>query len=220
MTFFLSSQFTKKKKGYLQIMNRHEIQAYINTLKQKETRRVYTPYKYFKGLHTKKEIATRFHEIVRGSKSAVNEPQSYKPFLTDKEKKTTPSKYTKAFEARFGPHHTSLAAKAKVSGVPLSIIEQVYRKGKAAWRTGHRVGATEEQWGYARVHSFLTLGCTAFSADFSLLEEALSVMDIVAKRQFLCQPIQCPLTTLRKAYYTKRGAQQVVDTWRQSYCTY
>jgi hypothetical protein len=26
----------------------------------------------------------------------------------------------------------------------------------AAWKTGHRPGATQQQWGYARVSSFLT----------------------------------------------------------------
>ena len=30
------------------------------------------------------------------------------------------------------------------------------RRGMAAWKTGHRPGAGQEQWGYARVNSFLT----------------------------------------------------------------
>ena len=32
------------------------------------------------------------------------------------------------------------------------------RRGMAAWKTGHRPGATEQQWGYARVNAFLTKG--------------------------------------------------------------
>ena len=42
----------------------------------------------------------------------------------------------------------------------------------AAWRTGHRPGATQQQWGYARVHSFLLCGKTYFSTDSDLVREA------------------------------------------------
>ena len=49
-------------------------------------------------------------------------------------------------------------ARGKPTG---EIIKKVYDKGVAAWRTGHRVGAGAEQWGYARVHSFLTLAHSA-----------------------------------------------------------
>ena len=50
----------------------------------------------------------------------------------------------------------SLAKKAKASGMPLGILRKVYNRGVAAWKTGHRPGATQAQWGYARVNSFLT----------------------------------------------------------------
>lgn len=50
----------------------------------------------------------------------------------------------------------SLADKAKKSGMPKSILRQVYNRGVAAWRTGHRPGTTPEQWGHARVNSFIT----------------------------------------------------------------
>jgi hypothetical protein len=42
----------------------------------------------------------------------------------------------------------------------------------AAWRTGHRPGATQQQWGYARVSSFLLKGKTAKTADADLVEKA------------------------------------------------
>jgi hypothetical protein len=42
----------------------------------------------------------------------------------------------------------------------------------AAWRTGHRPGATEQQWGYARVHSFLLKGKTYHTTDSDLVSEA------------------------------------------------
>ena len=50
----------------------------------------------------------------------------------------------------------SLADKAKKSGMPKGILRQVYNRGVAAWRTGHRPGTTPEQWGHARVNSFIT----------------------------------------------------------------
>lgn len=50
----------------------------------------------------------------------------------------------------------ALKDKAKETGVPIGIIRAVMRRGMAAWKSGHRPGATEQQWGYARVNSFLT----------------------------------------------------------------
>jgi len=52
----------------------------------------------------------------------------------------------------------ALKKKAKESGVAIGIIRAVMRRGMAAWKTGHRPGAGQEQWGYARVNSFLTKG--------------------------------------------------------------
>ena len=51
-----------------------------------------------------------------------------------------------------------LAAKAEKSGISKSILKQVYNRGMAAWRTGHRPGTTPQQWAMARVNSFITKG--------------------------------------------------------------
>ena len=50
----------------------------------------------------------------------------------------------------------SLAKKAEKSGISAGILKQVYNRGVAAWRTGHRPGTTPEQWGHARVNSFIS----------------------------------------------------------------
>ena len=50
----------------------------------------------------------------------------------------------------------ALKKKAEKSGMSLSILRKVYNRGVAAWRTGHRPGTTPEQWGLARVNSFVT----------------------------------------------------------------
>jgi hypothetical protein len=55
---------------------------------------------------------------------------------------------------------TGLANKAKQSGFSLSILKQVYKRGVAAWKVGHKPGTTPQQWGMARVNSFITGGRT------------------------------------------------------------
>jgi hypothetical protein len=51
---------------------------------------------------------------------------------------------------------TGLKKKADQTGVSLPLLRLVMRRGMAAWKSGHRPGAGQEQWGYARVNSFLT----------------------------------------------------------------
>ena len=46
--------------------------------------------------------------------------------------------------------------KAEKSGMPYSILKQVYDRGMAAWKGGHRPGTTPQQWALARVNSFVT----------------------------------------------------------------
>lgn len=53
---------------------------------------------------------------------------------------------------------TGLKNKSEETGVPIGILRAVMRRGMAAWKTGHRPGANQQQWGYARVNSFLTKG--------------------------------------------------------------
>jgi len=49
-----------------------------------------------------------------------------------------------------------LINKAEKSGMPYSILKKVYDRGMAAFKTGHRPGATPQQWAFARVNSFVT----------------------------------------------------------------
>lgn len=49
-----------------------------------------------------------------------------------------------------------LKKKAEKSGMPLGVLRKVYNRGVAAWKTGHRPGTTPQQWGFARVNSFVT----------------------------------------------------------------
>jgi hypothetical protein len=49
----------------------------------------------------------------------------------------------------------SLRKKAVLTNSPLGALTTVYRKGLAAWKTGHRPGVTQHQWAMGRVNSFL-----------------------------------------------------------------
>ena len=62
----------------------------------------------------------------------------------------------------------TLAKKAKESGISKGILSQVYNRGMAAWKGGHRPGAGPHQWAVARVNSFITGGKTRTTADADL----------------------------------------------------
>jgi hypothetical protein len=67
---------------------------------------------------------------------------------------------------------TGLKHKSEDTGVPIGILRAVMRRGLAAWKSGHRPGAGQQQWGYARVNSFLTKGKGTWGkADSDLAKE-------------------------------------------------
>ena len=70
---------------------------------------------------------------------------------TDEARKEAGIKAKEIFEAIKG-----LQKKADKSGMPYSILKKVYDRGMAAWRGGHRPGASQQQWAFARVNSFIT----------------------------------------------------------------
>jgi hypothetical protein len=139
------------------------------TRKLKKTNPFWPP-KYFKGL-TKKQRAERSKEIAKFKRIGYKSRKAYVPWRTDQYIKTKTSGYTTQWQTMF-PNAKSLTAKAKATGVPLKYIQESYNRGKGAWTTGHRPGATAEQWGYARVHSFLLCGKTYQTTDSDLVRKA------------------------------------------------
>ena len=87
-------------------------------------------------------------------------------------KMATATKMAKAEEVEESKADKSLAAKAEKSGISLGILKQVFKRGVAAWRTGHRPGTTPTQWGHARVNSFITGGKTRTTGDKDLWAKA------------------------------------------------
>ena len=62
-----------------------------------------------------------------------------------------------------------LKKKAAKSGISYGTLKKVYNRGMAAWRTGHRPGTTPQQWGMARVNSYIGKGKgTYYGADADL----------------------------------------------------
>lgn len=138
-----------------------------------KTRKIYYPKRYYSGL-TKKEKSLRKKEIEKYGSKSWKDPKAYVGFKTNSMnsiKKTKNSSYTQSWNKLF-PNVKSLEDKAKVTGVPLKEIKESYNRGMAAWRTGHRVSATQQQWGYARVSSFLLCGKTFHTTDSDLAKKA------------------------------------------------
>ena len=70
------------------------------------------------------------------------------------------------------PVHKALKNKSDKTGFPLGILKQVWRKGYAAWKTGHIPGTTPQQWAMARVNSFVTGGKTTKMHDKKIYQRA------------------------------------------------
>jgi hypothetical protein len=66
------------------------------------------------------------------------------------------------------PTAKSIPQIARCTKVSAKTLRTVYNRGMAAWRTGHRPGASQHAWGMARVHSFVTHGKTWRTADKDL----------------------------------------------------
>ena len=134
---------------------------------------------YKKGL-SKSTSAKRQAQFNKQAKMDDDDPSSYKAAPGDAQAKTKVSKHTKAYHKKFGKKEAldsgtdelvkaykkltpleekqiaGLKKKAEESGMPYGILKKVFDRGMAAWKTGHRPGATPHQWAYARVNSFVT----------------------------------------------------------------
>ena len=96
-------------------------------MEEKHKIRMYTPFKYFKGLTTISSVKKRLTEMKNNRhKTDVSKIK----YSTDKEKKTVKkSKYHQAFEERFQiSSSASLEQKSKVTGVPLPILKKSFKK--------------------------------------------------------------------------------------------
>jgi hypothetical protein len=131
------------------------------------------PYKYYAGL-TRKQALARQREIKKFGSMNWRDPKAYVGFKTNRavdRNKTRKSSYTAQWDRLF-PGVKSLEDRAAVTGVPLWAIKESFRRGSAAWRSGHRPGQTPQSWSYPRVSSLLLCGKTHYTADSDLVRKA------------------------------------------------
>lgn len=146
------------------------------------------PKKYKKGL-TKEEQKIMKREVKETSKMDEDDPKAYEEWESDKKykargKNPKKSKHTEEYEKRFGKKESvdeaevlvesskkALKNKSEESGIAYGILKDVFDRGMAAWRTGHRPGVSPNQWAMGRVNSFITGGKTRTTTDKDLWEK-------------------------------------------------
>lgn len=162
------------------------IQSYKNFLTEKKEEKDFEDkikgHGYFKGIST--STARKKNAQMRAQADMPDDdPNAYKelPGDTKGKKLLKKSKHTKAYDELYNEAanpivteeikqstdrspiddaaiEKGLKNKSDDTGVPIGILRAVMRRGMAAWKSGHRPGAGQQQWGYARVNSFLTKG--------------------------------------------------------------
>jgi hypothetical protein len=131
---------------------------------------LFWPPKYYKGL-TKKQRLQRKREFEKKAHLSWKNPKVYTPLKTNAILKTKKSSYTKQWEKMY-PNAKSLEEHAKVTGVPIRFLRESYNRGQAAWAHGHRPGASQGAWGFARIKSLLLCGKTHYTADADIVRRA------------------------------------------------
>ena len=133
------------------------------------------PTRYYAGLSKTKKLK-RYREIKKFGALSSDDPKAYVGFHTNVGVKTKTSSYVQTLKRRFASMGITgtqtLKQKAKITGVGYKFLKECYDRGLAAWRTGHRPGATGQQWGYARVASLLVCGKTHYGPDADLVRKA------------------------------------------------
>jgi hypothetical protein len=129
---------------------------------------------YFAGL-SKSTADKKKAAMKKQANMSDDDPNAYKelPGDTKGKKQLKTSKHTKKYHELYeeeekkqstdrspigGAIEKGLENKSDDTGVPIGILRAIMRRGMAAWKSGHRPGAGQQQWGYARVNSFLTKG--------------------------------------------------------------
>jgi len=124
---------------------------------------------------TKSTDAKRRAQQNRQADMDDDDPKAYKDLPGDKKARSKPqpkSKFTTKYKQMYGESMTfedfvvegkgqatkALKKKSDATGVSMAVLNKVFDRGYAAWKTGHKPGTTPVQWGLARVNSFLVGG--------------------------------------------------------------
>jgi predicted nuclease of restriction endonuclease-like RecB superfamily len=134
----------------------------------------YAP-RYLRGLSKEEVFEKKFDIKYNQLLEKYTGIKSYEPLKTDDYKQNKKSKYTEKWNKKYEEAKT-LTQKSKISNVPLDILQEVEKRGLAAWRGGqHRPGASQKSWAIARVNSFLTCGKTFYYPDHLLVKESIKI---------------------------------------------
>ena len=115
-----------------------------------------------------------------------DDPRAFEPTAVDKAimKKRKEGKMKDAPKSKYSENldenQKALANKAKESGEPLGVLKKVYKRGLAAYASGHRPGMTQHQWAMARVNSYIK-GGKARTVDKDLREQRLSFKEFIVE---------------------------------------
>lgn len=150
------------------VLTDKQIKKFVPEIKKELGIKIYAPMRYFQGLKTKAQMKTRIktmHSHIQEAKKKPTLKKFVKPFKTDKGIKTKKSSWTTQFYKKYGKKIEELKEKhknwdhfmrvSKVTGIKKRILKEAYDRGVAAYKTGHRPGATAEQWGWARMYSLI-----------------------------------------------------------------
>jgi hypothetical protein len=145
----------------------------------------------------------------------INSEETYiEEFESDKELlafiEETVSDVINSIELEESKQEKALEEKAAKSGISLDIIQEVFNRGVTSWEEGTE---TPQQWGFARVNSFISGGKTRTAADADLWEQ-----HEILTEETTMQGIKRILakTTHKKRYeYAKDLVQKIVDRKRK-----
>ncbi len=152
-------------------------QQFITEKKEEDFEDKIKGHGYYKGISTS-TARKKAAQIKKQADMPDDDPDAYQPLPGDTKGKKLlkKSKHTKDYEELYKDEsvnesdkaagdrspidskeiETALKKKSEETGVPVPLLRIVMRRGMAAWKSGHRPGAGQEQWGYARLNSFLT----------------------------------------------------------------
>ena len=114
---------------------------------------------------------------------------------------------------------TALKKKSDKSGISLSILKKVYNRGMAAWKTGHRPGANQQQWAYARVNSFITGGKTRTTGDADLWKQHKGVKEEIVTEEAQLNEVPTPelIDRLKSKTINKNKYKAAIEVLKQVY---
>ena len=98
--------------------------------------------------------------------------KTFESFVADLEMELIEEATSGSVDTKGSTANKGLKKKSEDSGISMTILKQVYKRGMAAWNSGHRPGTPQGAWAMGRVNSFITGSGGARKADSDLWSKA------------------------------------------------